>query len=436
MATYTPNFNLDLYESTDKPNLRDQYNGAMNKIDGLLVTQQTSINNAVTTANKALELSNGQQETVDELNTRVEAAETSITDLSGKVGTLETTTADNTSKIESETSTRESEVEALDTRVTALEGKQDEDVTLTDIVIIGDSYATGYQPTGGALANNIAKVCADALGLKLHSFSANAAGYITIGDNSKSFGILENDAKADATSKAYADKVKFVVFIGGRNDSSTTSGFKSTAESVLTQAQKDFPNAQVCAFYLWDAYRRPNSNQLQNFRDLMSACNTHGVVSDSKSLTWGLLEIFMYAGDKGTDIHPNGVGAEFLGGCIAQVLCGGDPQMAHEYALDTQSVRFYKSGSHAIIQANGINVQGNADVVIASKIPACLAFSVLQMGLTAAGDGICWFRCDANADGYSANLKMIGGKKLDNTSLDANAGTTFFSGVVDMLTAN
>lgn len=436
MATYTPNFNLDLYESTDKPNLRDQYNGAMNKIDGQLVTQQTSINNAVTTANKALELSNGQQETVDELNTRVEAAETSITGLSGKVGTLETTTADNTTKIASETSTRQTEVSALNTRVTALEDKSDTDIALTDIVFIGDSYGTGYQPTGGALANNIPTVCAEALGLTLHSFCANAAGYITIGDNSKSFGILENDAATDATSKAYADKVKFVVFVGGRNDSTTTSGFKSTAESVLTQAQKDFPNAQVCAFYLWDAYRRPNNNQLQNFRDLMSMCNTNGVLTDSKSLTWGLLEIFMYSGNNGTDIHPNGVGAEFLAGCIAQVLCGGDPQMAHEYALDTQSVRFYKSGSHAIIQFNGIDVKGNADVVIASNIPACLAFSVLQMGLTAAGDGICWFRCDTNADGYSANLKMIGGKKLDNTSLDANAGVTFFSGVVDMLASN
>ena len=34
MATdYTPNYTLDLYASTDKPNLRDQYNAAMGKID-------------------------------------------------------------------------------------------------------------------------------------------------------------------------------------------------------------------------------------------------------------------------------------------------------------------------------------------------------------------------------------------------------------------
>lgn len=436
MASFTPNFNLDLYESTDKPNLRDQYNGAMNKLDTLLHTQQTNIDNAVTTANKALELSNAQGDAVGQLQTRMTAAETSITSLNGRVTTAESGITKNASDIATETSERETAVSDLDTRVTALEAKADTDEPLTEIVVIGDSYGTGYQPSGGALSQNIPTVLAGALGLTLHSFCANAAGYITIGDNGKSFSILETDAKSDADANSYTDKVKFVVFIGGRNDSSTTSGFESTAETVLTKAQKDFPKAQVCAFYLWDAYRRPNGNQLQNFRDLMSVCNTNGVVSDSKSLTWGLLEIFMYSGNNGTDIHPNGTGAEFLGGCIAQVLSGGDPQMAHEYALDTQSVRFYKSGSHAIIQANGLNVQGNADVVIASNIPACLAFGVLQMGLTSAGDGICWFRCDPNSDGYSANLKMIGGKKLDNTSLDANAGTTFFSGVVDMLTAN
>lgn len=33
MTQYTPNYNLDLYEDSDKPNLRDQYNAAMGKID-------------------------------------------------------------------------------------------------------------------------------------------------------------------------------------------------------------------------------------------------------------------------------------------------------------------------------------------------------------------------------------------------------------------
>ena len=39
MATeYTPNYDLDLYAGTDKPNLRDQYNAAMGKIDRQMKT--------------------------------------------------------------------------------------------------------------------------------------------------------------------------------------------------------------------------------------------------------------------------------------------------------------------------------------------------------------------------------------------------------------
>lgn len=43
MATYTQYYNLDLYESQDRPNLRDQYNAAMNKIDGELHTQAGTV---------------------------------------------------------------------------------------------------------------------------------------------------------------------------------------------------------------------------------------------------------------------------------------------------------------------------------------------------------------------------------------------------------
>ena len=53
MTDYTPNLNLDLYEGADKPNLRDQYNASMGKLDTYLSTPFTSDKigeGAVTTA--------------------------------------------------------------------------------------------------------------------------------------------------------------------------------------------------------------------------------------------------------------------------------------------------------------------------------------------------------------------------------------------------
>ena len=47
MATeFTPNYNLDLYASEDKPNLRDQYNAAMGKIDTQLKLDADGVTNA------------------------------------------------------------------------------------------------------------------------------------------------------------------------------------------------------------------------------------------------------------------------------------------------------------------------------------------------------------------------------------------------------
>lgn len=44
MTLYTTNYNLDKYEGIDKPNLRDQYNSAMDKIDSVLKTVDTTAN--------------------------------------------------------------------------------------------------------------------------------------------------------------------------------------------------------------------------------------------------------------------------------------------------------------------------------------------------------------------------------------------------------
>lgn len=47
MATdFTPNYNLDKYTATDKPNLRDQYNAAMDKIDLALLSANTNATEA------------------------------------------------------------------------------------------------------------------------------------------------------------------------------------------------------------------------------------------------------------------------------------------------------------------------------------------------------------------------------------------------------
>jgi hypothetical protein len=123
-SEYTPNYNLDLYVSTDKPNLRDQYNGAMGKIDKALLGAN----------NKVVDYGNQ----VANLSTRVENVETTVGGLDGRItanteqiaavkstadgaaanATAAKTTADSALSL---AQTNEQDINLAETRITELE---------------------------------------------------------------------------------------------------------------------------------------------------------------------------------------------------------------------------------------------------------------------------------------------------------------------------
>ena len=76
-SEYTPNYNLDLYSDNDKPNLRDQYNGAITKIDAQLhefsnnmVIVTDAANQARDKAATAQSTADANTKTISTLNTR------------------------------------------------------------------------------------------------------------------------------------------------------------------------------------------------------------------------------------------------------------------------------------------------------------------------------------------------------------------------------
>lgn len=110
MATeYTPNYNLDLYAGTDKPNLRDQYNAAMGKID----TQMKANADGVTNANANVVAMQTQvtqnKEDISALESTVETHGTQITDVQK--------TADDALSL---AQTNESDIASVETDVTQL----------------------------------------------------------------------------------------------------------------------------------------------------------------------------------------------------------------------------------------------------------------------------------------------------------------------------
>ena len=119
MATeYTPNYNLDLYAGTDKPNLRDQYNAAMGKID----TQMKKSADDVTNANaNVLTL----QTQMTEAQKDIAALESTVDEHGTEITNVQKTANDALSLAqtnESEIETTQDTVTSLTSRVVAVEG--------------------------------------------------------------------------------------------------------------------------------------------------------------------------------------------------------------------------------------------------------------------------------------------------------------------------
>jgi hypothetical protein len=126
MATeYTPNYNLDLYASADKPNLRDQYNAAMGKID----TQMKKSADDVTNANaNVLTLQTQMTEAkkdIAELESTVDKHGTEITNVQKTANDALSLAQTNKSKI----GTTQGTVTSLTSRVVAVEGTANQNKT-------------------------------------------------------------------------------------------------------------------------------------------------------------------------------------------------------------------------------------------------------------------------------------------------------------------
>lgn len=148
MATeYTPNYNLDLYASADKPNLRDQYNAAMGKID----TQMKKSADDVTNANANVLTLQTQvteaQKDISALESTVETHGTQITDVQK--------TADDALSLaktnESDIAGTQADVTQLNGKVTTVEEKAD--ANASDIQELTETV-TNKAPTNHASTSN------------------------------------------------------------------------------------------------------------------------------------------------------------------------------------------------------------------------------------------------------------------------------------------
>lgn len=371
----TPHYNLSQFGDSpdDKPSWRGDYTADMSRIDAQMYRNATDVTTATAAANNANTAAGQAKTAADGALDLAQANKTDIAELDGyfgKLGVTSTVTAQNllttingkadssalagkvdagavyskgesdgrylqlggysgtaasinstAIKAKDDASTAKSMAAAAQTSASAVAGVTTD---LTELVWIGDSLCTGYQPSGVALAEDerIPQRVASRLGLNLHVFANNASGYGKAGDGGKTFLTLASEALSAMDVDA-RNKVKYVVICGGRNDTGDTYrsalGVFDTLLGTGPRASRNFPNASAHAIFLWDNASIPSRNA-QAMNGIASAAAANGLAWHPWTWTLGMGHPDWFANEN--DPHYNANGSNYIAGMLASTIAG------------------------------------------------------------------------------------------------------------------
>ena len=371
----TPHYNLSQFGDSpdDKPSWRGDYTADMSRIDEQMYRNATDITTATAAANNANTAAGQAKTAADGALSLAQTNKTDIAELNGyfgELGVTSTVTAGNllttingkadssalASKVDAGSVYTKGEADgrylqlggysgtAASINSTATTAKDDASVAkstaaaaqtavnavsavttdLTELVWIGDSLSTGYQPGMAALAENkrIPQRVASKLGLNLHVFANNASGYGKAGDGGKTFLTLASEALSAMDVDA-RKKVKYVVVCGGRNDTGETYGSALGVFDALLgtgpRAGRNFPNASAHAIFLWDNASIPSANA-KAMNGIASAAAANGAAWHPWTWTLGMGHADWFA--KENDPHYNADGSNYIAGVLASAIAG------------------------------------------------------------------------------------------------------------------
>ena len=142
-SEYTPNYNLDLYADNDKPNLRDQYNGAITKIDTQLHEFSNNMVIVTDAANQARDKAATAQSAADANAKSISALNTTVTEVDSAYKAADTKlSSDLTDAYKAADAAVTSAYKAADDAVTSAYKAADTNLNNTLTKLINDNVST------------------------------------------------------------------------------------------------------------------------------------------------------------------------------------------------------------------------------------------------------------------------------------------------------
>lgn len=294
MSTYTNWYHLDKYEGQDKPNLLDQYNSAMDKVDSALHQIAES----------------GGGSIPSDITQRV-------ADLEQDVSTLQRNVLD------------------INNNITSLENKVSSPIYNpyegTNIVFIGDSYTygTGASDHGGAEIMRFSGRLCSMLSANEFNFGIGSTGFCDPGSGGQNTTFAQQIAGAvSSMDEAERNRVSVVIIAGGINDAHDATEYSynqmyTAAGECVLRAQLGFKNAKILVVpMLWKGYNF--SNRAENYYNAIIEGVKHVVGNERKKVaymqgcyTWNWGDSTHFNSDK---LHPNDDGYQVIANNIYSAL--------------------------------------------------------------------------------------------------------------------
>lgn len=160
-SEYTPNYNLDLYTDNDKPNLRDQYNGAITKIDAQLHEFSNNMVIVTDAANQARDKAATAQAAADANAKSINTLNTTVTEIDSAYKVADTKlSSDLTDAYKAADDAVTSAYKAADDAVTSAYKKADNAI-ITDYKAADTAISNAYAQADTKLNDTLTKLIDD-----------------------------------------------------------------------------------------------------------------------------------------------------------------------------------------------------------------------------------------------------------------------------------
>lgn len=265
-------------------------------------------------------------------------------------------------------------------------------------LLVGDSYATGYQGAGQVNIEGFFTKVVNKLNLNAQIVCSNGYGFRGIGNNLKWQDLLEN------TTITNKSQFTDIIIAGGMNDRGTDADLTLAMEATFSYLKTNFPNAEIHVACVGKYAKNSTTSNLTAMRRIatiykaVSIRNGHKYINGSDIL---LHNMGWFISD---DIHPNTTGENQLAYGIEQYIVNGEishfmnvttledyqsdtltPEtgISHNLSiyssLDKDCVTWYFSG--AITFSSNITINNLTDITIGRLTNSYLCGSANNQGL-------------------------------------------------------